>query len=471
MTAQSLAAFILLATLTPIADPADRAPVPDDVAIERAVEDLRTVYKAAFAKKSAAETRALAANLLQLGLDTRGNPAARFALFREAADLAARGGDPALAVKAATQLATEFRVDPLGIKVDTLEKAAVAAADGSSHRAVVGAALTAADEAVKADRYEEADRFAALAVRAGGKTKDEAVAKRAAARGAEIREIAAAFATTRPAGAKFKLDPKDAGAARSVGRFRCLFKGDWAGGLPLLAGAGDGPLSDLARRDLDSPAKAAVRVALADAYWERAGGENGTVALSLRRRAAHWYRLALPELGGLARERPVKRVEEADPTDRWGHLDLTNGGVGDDFVRVNLQSQIATWAEPSGPVEIRVVARTKGNNIRLHGPNGACVILNWEVNARELRVTRPDGVAGKLESGSLATAPVKPLTPDLWYSIRWRLTPTQIDVWVDDKLVFTEKGRKYDLSTRSPVRVGACEHPVDVKSVSISPIK
>lgn len=465
-------ALALLASIASIDDPAERAPVPEGTAIEKAMEEFRALFKADYAKKTAADSRALAAKLLQLGTETRGNAAMRFALFRESAELAARsGGDPDLAIKAVTQLTAEFLVDPAAMKLDILEKAAVAAAtNGVVHRAITVAALTSSDEAVKLDRYDEAQRLLALAAKSGSKAKDVALVKKTETRGAEVKEIAAAFGLAKPAEEKLKANPKDAEAARTIGRFRCLFKNEWSAGLALLADAAGGKLQELARKDIALPSTTKEKIDLADAYWDLASSEKGTSAVSLRRRAAYWYRMIVTDVGGLERERSVKRIEEADPNDLAGLLDLTNGTVVEDFVRIRLLSQITSLAELSGPIEVRVTARTKGNNIRLHGPKGSCIIFNWEGNNRELRVNRPDGVNGRLESGSIATAKVTPLTASTWYAIRWRMTTSQIDIWVDDKLIFTEKG-KFDLSTKSPFRIGAMEDDVDVKSLSVKPVK
>ncbi|MDB5306971.1 MAG: hypothetical protein JWO38_1173 [Gemmataceae bacterium] len=138
--------------------------------------------------------------------------------------------------------------------------------------------------------------------------------------------------------------------------------------------------------------------------------------------------------------------------------------VGDVF-RISPGARVVTREEVTGPFEVQAVARTTRNNIRLCGPSGSGVIFNWEGNQRELRVNRPNGVNGRLESGTVATAPVTPLTPDTWYTLRWRVTKTQIDVWVDDACVFSEKG-VYDLSASYPVQVRAMDSVVELKSLS-----
>lgn len=97
----------------------------------------------------------------------------------------------------------------------------------------------------------------------------------------------------------------------------------------------------------------------------------------------------------------------------------------------------------------------------------ACVIFNWEQNPKELRVHRPDGT--RRECGSVATVAVEPLQTDTWYALRWRITEQGMDVFVNDKLVFTEH-RNYDLSKKQPILVYSNGSVVDVKTFSVHPI-
>jgi hypothetical protein len=111
-----------------------------------------------------------------------------------------------------------------------------------------------------------------------------------------------------------------------------------------------------------------------------------------------------------------KQPEKAVPG-KWEGSVLGSAKDHEGVIRIPLQSSVSTKEEYVGPIEIAVVARTEGNNIRLRAFNGACVIFNWEGAREELRVTRPDG-DDKPESGSIATAKVRPLDPNTWYALR-----------------------------------------------------
>ncbi len=150
----------------------------------------------------------------------------------------------------------------------------------------------------------------------------------------------------------------------------------------------------------------------------------------------------------------------------WDHLDVTNAQQMDGYLRLTPESAIATKEGFTGPIEIVVVAKTERNNIRLHAFNGACVIFNWEVNQAELRVNRPDGNDNR-ESGSLAAVRVRPLEPNQWYTLRWRVTEIGTSISIDGKVVFSEQ-RSNNLSAKRPVIVASGDSVVDVKSLSVS---
>lgn len=147
---------------------------------------------------------------------------------------------------------------------------------------------------------------------------------------------------------------------------------------------------------------------------------------------------------------------------RLSHIDLSTVEVLDDFVRLKPGTQMRTKESYSGPIEVVVIARTEKYNIRLHAFNGARLIFNWEQRWGEFRVHRPDT--------SLATARNQPLDPNIWYTLRWRITDQDMEVSVDGKIVFSEK-REYNLSAKNPVEVVTIESVVDVKSLDVRPLK
>ena len=50
------------------------------------------------------------------------------------------------------------------------------------------------------------------------------------------------------------------------------------------------------------------------------------------------------------------------------------------------------------------------------------------------------------------------------------MTASEFTVWVDEKVVFTEKG-KYNLSAKAPMMIGAAANTVEVKSFTVRSLK
>jgi TolA-binding protein len=168
-------------------------------------------------------------------------------------------------------------------------------------------------------------------------------------------------------------------------------------------------------------------------------------------------------------EKPTRVPEVAEASMKWDDFTFPAGSRVEDLVRLRSGWRLATKTPQTGPLDISAVARTEKFNIRLHAYNGACVIFNWELNPSELRVHRPDGKPGRLESGSVATAKVEPLEPNTWYTVRWRVTEEGCEVFVNGKSVFAEK-RKYDLSANAPVDVSANFSTIEVRSLVVKPV-
>jgi hypothetical protein len=121
---------------------------------------------------------------------------------------------------------------------------------------------------------------------------------------------------------------------------------------------------------------------------------------------------------------------------RFDKIDFKAATVKDGAIHLPARTAISTLDEQTGPIEVFAVVKTAKENIRLHAYNGSTLIFNWEVNRKELRVCWPDGRPDKWESGSISNAGITPLTPGVYYRIRWLIGPTGTTVYLDDKRVF-----------------------------------
>jgi hypothetical protein len=94
-----------------------------------------------------------------------------------------------------------------------------------------------------------------------------------------------------------------------AGRFLCLLAGDWQNGLPHLAKGSDAAMRDAALKDLHAGKTPEGREALGEAWSAIADKQTvGLVKQRLQERAAHWYKLALPDMTGLKKARVEKQL-------------------------------------------------------------------------------------------------------------------------------------------------------------------
>ena len=94
-----------------------------------------------------------------------------------------------------------------------------------------------------------------------------------------------------PPAATAAADPRglaDAARNLAVGRFRCFVRGDWDGGLPLLAKGSDDALRAAAERDLARPTEPAAEAPAGSGWWDAADQAKGPARDRLRARAVYW---------------------------------------------------------------------------------------------------------------------------------------------------------------------------------------
>jgi hypothetical protein len=288
-----------------------RLPAPSKEDQAKAQELVQSLFKEDLAKakddKEAAKT--LAATFLKEGEGTKDDPAARFVLYRQAAELAARSGDMDTALQALDNLSKDFVVNAAPLKADVLASAAQQANGKEDNQALAETALQFIKEAVDADDLESAGRLAKVAEEAATKAKSIVLLSNVKKRTEEVKLLQKEQERVKPFLAKLKDKQDDAEANGEVGKYYCLLRGLWGKGLPLLAKGPDGELKTLAGKDLANPKATKAQVALGDSWWDLGEKEKPPVQWRLQERAAHWYEQALPDLTGLAKVKLEKRLE------------------------------------------------------------------------------------------------------------------------------------------------------------------
>lgn len=116
--------------------------------------------------------------------------AVRYVMLREARECALAAGKPAAACEVIDRLAEHFRVDALELKLAALEQTAKAARTAASNKETAECALKVAEEAVRDQRLDAAERLAAVAVSTAQRTKSVALLQKAREAKFEIERAA-----------------------------------------------------------------------------------------------------------------------------------------------------------------------------------------------------------------------------------------------------------------------------------------
>ncbi|MBV8881304.1 MAG: hypothetical protein JO332_15165, partial [Planctomycetaceae bacterium] len=287
-----------------------RLPVPAGAELKQAETLIRDLFKEDYAKKGDSEKRALARKLLEQGAGVQDSPAAQYAMFRDAADLASDAGDLTTALRALDEQSRRFEIDTASLKVALITKASKTQQTPDLVKGLVTQCLKVIDEAVQAEDFDGAVKAGDLASALAKKTKDAILVVRVDAKSKDARERKARLDKVKKAREQLEKTPDDAEACALLGRYLCFDKGLWTEGLPYLAKGADPALKAPAVQDLAKPAGAAEQAAVGDAWWDLAAKADEAAALHLRARAGSWYEKAVGTLSGPAKAKTGKRLAE-----------------------------------------------------------------------------------------------------------------------------------------------------------------
>jgi len=271
---------------------ADRLPVPEESAVDEAIDLIRQAYDDSL--RAAQTDPEPVIRKFRETADQTADPSRKYALLMLAEQLALEAEATSRALEVLAKRATIFKIDLLAARNAMLQ--GIAQQEGGMlDEAFFGHVVDTANAAADADRYDLADAAADLAVAtAKAIDKDErarAVDSRkrreqpAAAIAPELlleagtlqkavrdrRRQAFAYTVARD---KLADHPDDAEAAETVGRHLCFVKDDWKQGLAALAKGRNEELRNLAVREIaavtDPKAKPTTLLKLANDWWKLA---------------------------------------------------------------------------------------------------------------------------------------------------------------------------------------------------------
>lgn len=291
-------------------EPKSRAAIPDEAAQQTALAVVAEVYKNDYEKaKTPLQKVELAKKLLQEGTATKDDPVGRFVLLRVARDIAAQQGDLATAFTAIDRISGEYEVDQMQMRLGSATMAAKAPKLAKGHLVCAVLLAPLIDEAIAADRYEQAKSFAELSLVCAREDKDIDRIKQSVAKLKEIEEIAADFKNVTEAKVALEAKSTDPDANFIVGKFLCFVKGDWQRGVAMLALGSNEELKVASVMELETKPDA---IKLGDAWWKIAESHEGTAKARTQAHSAEWYRKALPGLSGLTKAKTEARLKEID---------------------------------------------------------------------------------------------------------------------------------------------------------------
>jgi len=297
-------------------DPQDegsqRLPVPSQESQDQAKAAVRRIFHDDI---SAARTPAarveLAQKLFNYADQTRSDPAARYTLLTLSRDLAADAGEQLMIVQAVDALAEEYQVDRLKIKADAFEKAGRSAATPQVLGAVMEGTRSLVDDAVRQSRYDIAEDLAEMCLAGARRLRSRDLVAQCSALLNEVNAKKRRFDAAQRALETLKVDPEDAEANLSLGKYLVLTKRDWQQGLPHLARGSDERLADAANLELSKPADPHTKIAIAELWLKLSAANRGEESQQrYLRRAIRWYEKALPELESLEKIATAKKLEE-----------------------------------------------------------------------------------------------------------------------------------------------------------------
>jgi hypothetical protein len=291
-------------------------PPPAEEAQEKARQEIHELFKEQYA--AARDNRngalALAEKLRQQAVETGDNPAARYVLYVEAADMAAAAGDADLLYDALAALSREYHIDGYARAAETLEGAAKKQSDPDACQALGRLALALAQNAADGENYLIAVRLIETANEFARKGSGPTAARRLLGLLEDIAERQK-LKTRFPEIEKVLADkPDDPDANRAAAEYYCLVKNDWRHGLKLAVKSGDPAIRAAAQWELDHPSdKPAKLAALGDRWydaWKAAQPPHRRLA---QVRAVYCYRHSVGTLSGMSQNRVLHRLAELNP--------------------------------------------------------------------------------------------------------------------------------------------------------------
>ena len=312
-------------------DTESRVTPPDDVAQQKALQQLKDVLKDDFAGAKSPEAQlALAQKLQKLATDTKNDPAGRYVMFSQALELATKCADVGLTTAILDSLSNSFDFDIWDLRQKTFTQLARGAKTPDDRAAIAKAALELAEQALPDGHAEIAVALTTTALNLAAAAKDVALHDQAKDLNERAKRMQKEQIAYDEALKRLKTAPDDAAANLLVGRIKCFVLEDWANGPAYLVKGADEALKAVAKQEAANPTDAEQQAKLADGWWDQADSlakkaerKDDPVLKSIHNRAMYWYRLAAPNLTGLIAAKVQKKIDAEEAAKPEGPITET----------------------------------------------------------------------------------------------------------------------------------------------------
>jgi hypothetical protein len=292
------------------------APVPSGEQLALAEEKFRDAYKEDNKKTDPEGRKAFAKRLAEDARGTHDEPALKYVLLRESAQIAAAVGDAEGALAAIKEMAAAFAVDRWKLSVGHLEIASKSADSDPKKRGLATLYVQVAEDALVHEKFEACEDAASAAQRLVLEVRDLAGQLEQLAK--EREEIRALAKEWSGAVGALKAKPDDGAACATIGRLLCALRSDWTAGLDYFTKSGEPSLLELAAQEAGKTDAAKARFELGCAWWRLAEAQSGRVRRAIRARAVDYYELAIamPDLAPTNKKIATDRVAAFRETEK-----------------------------------------------------------------------------------------------------------------------------------------------------------
>jgi hypothetical protein len=368
---------LVLASTAIAAEPAvekarARAPEPPAESQKEAEKKVRAVHRSDYASRTPQAMRVLAAKLLSEGSKIGGDPDWTYACLREARDLAVQAGDPRTGLAAVAEIARAFEVNAAAMRRSVLSALVRAVKSPEDFRLLAVGCMASAVESIEAGETDGARKMASAAGAAAKAARDAALAACARDLAAEVAEVAGWQERAMAAEKRLAEAPDDPAANLTLGKFLCLYRRDWARGLPHLARGSDPALLKLADEDRAGASSPGLQMTVAKGWQDLVPKAQGIEKASLLLRSGYWYARAARDATSDVREAALVALEAiaAQAPDPRPPLPGSEPPPGLVIARFNGQD-LRGWEVLNG------TWRAQGGNLTSTGGNENRFLRSW----------------------------------------------------------------------------------------------